>query len=313
LPSVGPVEGKRVKHFQGSPREQARARIVAPHLSLARIRASRPLALRAPAVSPEPHVLEPHQTERRETLQTVERGCSAPRGSLYSRERGIVYRLGCGRWKCAPCARHKAAVIRERFKRILWQREPALVTLTAATAHDADPTPAAIRSFARRVASFRRWVTRHYGLFQWAWVREVAERDSRCVCHEMLACRCGAGGGRLHVHMLWDAPYVPQGALSAAAVRSGLGPVLDVRRVSGRRAARYVAKYLVKSGQHPAFTRARCRRFAMHAQRAPREQSDWRYDPRSPALVAVEELGCHEIDWMAEGWCAYETKEARAG
>jgi hypothetical protein len=110
--------------------------------------------------------------------------------------------------------------------------------------------------------------------------------------------------------MLWDAPYVPQKVLSAAAVRSGLGPVLDVRRVSSRRAARYVAKYLVKSGQHPAFVRAGCRRFAMRAQRAPRAESDWRYDPRRPALVAVEELGCHEIDWDAEGWCAYEPGKA---
>jgi hypothetical protein len=299
-----------VKHFQGSPREQARGRIVAPHLTLACVRASRPLALRAPAVSFEPHVLEPDKAERRQTLQTVGRSCSAPRGSLYSRAHSIVYRLGCGRWKCAPCARRNTAIVRERFKRILWRRAPAMVTLTAATADEADPTPAAMRNFARRVASFRRWVTRHYRPFQWAWVREVAERDPRCVCHEMLACRCGAGGGRLHVHMLWDAPYVPQRALSAAAVRCGLGKVLDVRRVSGRRAARYVAKYLVKSGKHPAFVRARCRRFAMRARCAPREESDWHYDPRSPALVAVEELGCYEIDEAAEGWCAHEPRKA---
>jgi hypothetical protein len=299
-----------VKHFQGSPREQAQARIVAPHLALAHVRASRPLALRASAVSPEPHVLEPDKTESRQTLRTVERRCSAPRGSLYSRARGIVYRLGCGRWKCGPCARRNAAAVRDRFKRILWGRAPALVTLTAATADEADPTPEAMRIFARRVASLRRWVTRHYGPFQWAWVREIAERDPRCVCHTAFACRCGAGGGRLHVHMLWDAPYVPQRALSAAAVRSGLGPVLDVRRVSGRRAASYVAKYLVKSGKRPAFVRARCRRFAMRARRAPREESDWCYDPRSPALVAVEELGCYEIDEAAEGWCAYEPRKA---
>jgi hypothetical protein len=302
-----------VKHYQGPTREQARGRIVSPHLALASVRASRPLAERASAVSFEPHVLEPDKAERRQVLQNVERRCSAPRGSLYSRAHGIVYRLGCGRWKCAPCARRNAAVVRERFKRILWRRAPALVTLTAATAGDADPTPAAMRKFARRVASFRRWVNRHYGPFQWAWVREVGQRDPRCVCHEMLACRCGAGGGRLHVHMLWDAPFVPQRALSAAAVRCGLGPVLDVRRVSGRRAARYVAKYLVKSGQHPAFVRARCRRFAMRAQRAPRAESDRRYDPRSPALVAVEELGCREIDCAAEGWCAYEAKNMRSG
>jgi hypothetical protein len=305
-----------MKHFQGSPREQARGRIVAPHLMLATVRASRPLARRRPALPREPYVLEPYKPVRSEVLQVVERGCSAPRGSLYSHARRIVYRLGCGRWKCAPCARRNAAVVRERFKRIFWRRAPAMVTVTAATADDADPTPAAMRNFARRVASFRRWMTRHYGFFQWAWVREVAERDSRCVCHAALACRCGAGGGRLHVHMLWDAPYVPQRALSAAAVRSGLGPVLDVRRVSGRRAASYVAKYLVKSGQHPAFVRARCRRFAMRARLAPRDESDWRYDSRRPALVAVEELGCYEIDWDAEGWCAYEPKaprSARAG
>jgi len=304
-----------VKHFQGSPREQARGYIVAPHLMLATVRPSRPLAPRCPASSRE-YKLEPYKPTYSEVPQAVESGCSAPRGSLYSRERGIVYRLGCGRWRCVPCARRKASAVSDRFKRIRWRRAPALVTLTAAQSDDADPTPEAMRRFARRVASFRRWVVRHYGPFQWAWVREVAERVSRCVCHEMLACRCGAGGGRLHMHILWDAPYVPQRALSAAAVRSGLGPVLDVRRVSGRRAARYVAKYLVKSGQHPAFTRGRCRRFAMRARRAPREESDWRYDPRSPALVAVEELGCYEIDWMAEGWCAYEPKaphSARAG
>jgi hypothetical protein len=308
-----------VKHFQGSQREQARGRIVAPHLMLASVRAGVPLAPRRPDVSQEPVQQQlvrcrAHEANadhgKRPSAASLGRGCSAPRGSLYSRARGVVYRLGCGRWKCAPCARRKAAAVRDRFKRILWRREPALVTLTAAMADDADPTPAAMRRFARRVASFRRWVTRHHGRVQWAWVREVAERDPRCVCHEMLACRCGAGGGRLHVHMLWDAPFVPQRALSAAAVRCGLGPVLDVRRVSGRSAAGYVAKYLVKSGQHPAFTRARCRRFAIRAQRAPRAESDWRYDSRRPALVAVEELGCREIDWAAEGWCAYEPRTA---
>ena len=141
---------------------------------LATVRASRPLAQRRPALSREPYVLEPYKPARSEVLQVVKRDCSAPRGSLYSHARRIVYRLGCGRWKCAPCARRNAAVVRERFKRILWRRAPAMVTLTAATADDADPTPAAMRNFARRVASFRRWVTRHYRPFQWAWVREVA-------------------------------------------------------------------------------------------------------------------------------------------
>jgi hypothetical protein len=109
------------------------------------------------------------------------------------------------------------------------------------------------------------------------------------------------GGGRLHVHMLWDAPYVPQAALSAAAVRCHLGPVLDVRRVSGTRAARYVCKYLLKSAQHPAFIRGRVRRFAIHAARAPRAPSDWRYDSRTPAQVVLTEYG-EVIAPDAERW-----------
>jgi hypothetical protein len=139
LPSVWLVEGAPVKHFQGSLRDQAQGRIVTQHLMLAKVRASRPLAPRRPASSREPYVLEPYKRPS-EVIQTVERDCSSPRGSLYSRSRGIVYRLGCGRWKCAPCARRNAAAVRERFRRILWRREPALVTLTAATADDADPT-----------------------------------------------------------------------------------------------------------------------------------------------------------------------------
>jgi hypothetical protein len=117
----------------------------------------------------------------------------------------------------------------------------------------------------------------------------------------MLACRCGAGGGRLHLHMLWDAPYVPQAALSAAAVRCHLGPVLDVRRVSGARAARYVSKYLVKGARHLAFVRGRARRFAMRAARSPRPPSDWRYDPRSPAQIVLMEYG-EEIAPDTEHW-----------
>ena len=132
-----PSAGLPVKHFQGSPREQARGRIVAPHLMLATVRASRPLAPRPPTSSREPYLLEPYKPGRSEALQAVERVSSAPRGSLFSRERGIVYRLGCGRWRCVPCAHRKAAAISNRFGRILWQRQPALVTLTAATADDA--------------------------------------------------------------------------------------------------------------------------------------------------------------------------------
>lgn len=282
-----------MKHFVGSPRRQARARTVASHLALADYRAASPLARRDSSIDEllgprTPFSLNPSSR----SLQTVQdRRCRNPRGSLRSRERATVYRLGCGRWSCLPCSRRKAAVIRERFTRVLWRRQPAMVTLTAARAGEADATPEAMRAFARRVASFRRWVSRRCGKFQWAWVREIAPRKPLCVCHEMLACRCGAGGGRLHVHLLWDAPYVPQALLSRAAARCHLGPVMDVRRVSGKGAARYVSKYLVKGAQHPAFVLGRARRFAMRAARVPRELGDWRYDPRTPAQIVLMEYG----------------------
>ena len=295
-----------MKHFVGSPRSQARARIVSPHLALADYHAMLPLAQRARVDVQE--LLGPRtafETARvgsHQSLQDLEgKHCRNPRGSLHSREQATVYRLGCGRWGCGPCGRGKATVVRDRFARVLWARQPAMVTLTAAHVGEADPTPEAMRGFARRVASFRRWVTRHYGKFQWAWVREIAPRKPLCVCHEMLACRCGTGGGRLHVHMLWDAPYVPQAVLSAAAARCHLGSVLDVRRVSGARAARYVCKYLVKGAQHPAFLRGGVRRFAMRAAQAPQTPSDWRYDPRTPAQVVLTEYG-EVIDADAERW-----------
>ena len=281
----------------------------------------------------------------------VRGACPRPRGSLYNPARGIVYRNGCSRWSCRPCARRKSASLARRFGRIRWARQPALVTLTAHSDDDADATFEAICRFAARVRSFRRWVAKHFGEFNWAWVREISPRHPDCRCaaphpsldcdclfcqwanpelmaqaqrdlesdpivalanrlRKLRACRCGKGGNRLHLHMLWDARYVPQRVLSEAAARCGLGSVMDVRRVSAERSARYVSKYLTKS-EFSSSTSGRngeahrTRRFAVRAPEPPKEASDWQWDPRRPALVAVERLECTEIDWDAEGWCAY--------
>jgi hypothetical protein len=281
----------------------------------------------------------------------VRGACPRPRGSLYDASRGIVYRNGCSRWSCRPCARRKSASLARRFGRIRWARQPALVTLTAGFDEDADSTFEALSRFAARVRSFRRCVAKHVGEFNWAWVREISPRDPECQCdaphpspgcgclfcqwaspelvaqacrglesdpivglvnrlQKLKACRCGKGGNRLHVHMLWDARYVPQRVLSEVAARCHLGHVIDVRRVSAKRSARYVSKYLTKS-EFPSVTLERngaahrTRRFAVRAPERPKEPSGWHWDPRRPALVAVECLGCTEIDWDAEGWCAY--------
>lgn len=237
---------------------------------------------------------------------SLSHACPRPRGSLYNER--TVYQAGCGRWACEPCARRKASRLARRFRKIPWQRAPSMVTLTAANADDADPTPAAMRRFARRLRSFRRAVLRFRGPYQWAWVREIAPRSDSCICLESIACRCGAGGGRLHIHMLWDARFIPQAWLSKTAKQCGLGRIIDVRRVSDERAARYVSKYLTKMGAHPAFRRSR--RFAIRANEPAKEKSVWAWDPRRPALVAVECLGCREIDFDAEGWSAYDPASA---
>lgn len=72
--------------------------------------------------------LEPYRASGR--LPKPESRCLYPRGSLYNLKRGVVYRLGCGRWSCEPCARRKASALSRRFSKIRWLRAPALVTLT---------------------------------------------------------------------------------------------------------------------------------------------------------------------------------------
>lgn len=51
--------------------------------------------------------------------------------------------------------------------------------------------------------------------------------------------------GNPHLHLLVDR-YLPQSELSAMAERSGLGRVVDIRRVNARNAVKYVTKYLTK-------------------------------------------------------------------
>jgi hypothetical protein len=240
--------------------------------------------------------------------------CRTPRGSLRHPGKRIAYRLGCGRWSCPACARRKAKRLEHRFASIRWRRRPALVTFTAGDIDHADPTPAVMGWFNRQVGRVRRWVERRVGKFNWAAVREISPRHELCVCHELRACRCGAGGGRLHVHMLWDAPYVNQTALSAACGRCRLGYVVDIRRAKAKGAARYLAKYLAKDAAHPAF-RGR-RRFSMRAPEPKPEPSEWRFDWRPPSLIAVQDWELPVIEVEADGVCDWPrpaTAEERAG
>jgi hypothetical protein len=75
----------------------------------------------------------------------------------------------------------------------------------------------------------RERVHRH---FRFVWIRERGEKT-----------------GRLHLHILWTAGYVPQDWLSATAVKCGFGKILDVRSAlaKGFRNSTLVERYVTKT------------------------------------------------------------------
>lgn len=184
-------------------------------------------------------------------------------GTLFNRDARQALRLGCNRWTCARCGPRKASRSRDRLQRVNWQK---LITITMPPG----------RGWARRsnlsyqaahLRSFWRAMTRRYGSFRYAWVREIGKPRPDCICHptrrefegaeaEALDCICGAGGSRLHLHILIDVPkWIPKAWMQATAKRCGFG-FLDVRAIRGS-IVDYVAKYLSKGWAMPFPPRTR--------------------------------------------------------
>jgi hypothetical protein len=65
------------------------------------------------------------------------------------------------------------------------------------------------------------------GSFSYLWVREETDR------------------GQPHLHVLVSR-YLPQDRVSDAWARTGMGSIVDIRRVEPRKAGHYLAKYLAK-------------------------------------------------------------------
>ena len=90
-------------------------------------------------------------------------------------------------------------------------------------------TDMTISELRQRVHALAKWVRRNYGEFEYLGATEFGPR-----------------GGRLHVHLLAYVAYVPQGLLSHASARCGLGPVCWVKAaVDPLGAVRYVGKDVV--------------------------------------------------------------------
>lgn len=255
--------------------------------------------------------------------------CENPRGTLFNRERRIARQAGCGRWRCAACGAFKAKRVAGRFARL---GADYLVTLTLPPGRGW-PTPENYAHLQNSWRSFSRWLQRHRLVAAYGWVGEVSERNPACVClspdeartrgvdggaNELgqaymrapADCLCGAGGNRLHRHMLvrlagaanrHGRKWLPYAAMQRAARRCGLGTI-DCRPIfSGQGAARYVLKYVTKTIGADARD-SRRRRFAMNERIEELKESGWCFSWLRVALVAVEELGAVAVDWNATYW-----------
>lgn len=189
------------------------------------------------------------------TETNLQNSCAARNhGTLFNQTARRAFRLGCNRWTCQKCGPRKANRARSRLTRVNWQK---LITITLPPGHGW-PKRTNLTYQAKHLRSFWRALDRRYGAFRYAWVREVGKPADLCVCHptirddgrEALDCICGAGGNRLHLHILIDlAPWIDRRWLQAMAHRCGFGWI-DIRAIRGQ-LVDYVAKYLSKGWAMP--------------------------------------------------------------
>lgn len=175
-------------------------------------------------------------------------------GTLYNKTERKAFRLGCNRWSCGRCGPRKANRSRDRLNRIAWQK---LITITMLPGRGW-PKRTNLKYQSAHLRSFWTALKRKFGPFRYVWVREISPAAPLCICHptirgdgsEALDCICGAGGSRLHLHILIDVQkWISKEWLQLTAKRCGFG-WLDVRAVRGQ-LVEYVTKYLAKGWASP--------------------------------------------------------------
>lgn len=193
--------------------------------------------------------------------------------SLVNSSRGLAIAAPCGKWGCRSCGRYKASKV---ARRAIGLRPDYLLTFSAPPGFGW-ATPHNLAAFQRAWRVFYRWSKRHRLVDAYLWVREVSD-DKGCVCLKpgeaenrglaeprLRDCACGAGGNRLHRHMVirsagprnrYGRPWLPYQRIWAAWERAwnavgwqGEGRIQwdakPISRAAG--AVAYVTKYLTKS------------------------------------------------------------------
>ena len=143
-------------------------------------------------------------------------------------ETGETAPYRCKSWDCVCCGHHMKMNLLESIDRVVEERPELsrLLTLTVDPARFRDRKQAH-REIGRAWNRLRNYVRSAYGDFSFVWVREET------------------GDGWPHLHVLVSR-FLPQSSISAAWERTGMGSVVDLRRVEARQAGHYVAKYLAK-------------------------------------------------------------------
>jgi hypothetical protein len=167
--------------------------------------------------------------------------CPDPYGYLVNVGRNKWFPACCGRRLCPQANANRARRLRQRLQTVAWK---AMVTVTLEGA--GDPSLENQKRLTKGLRGLMQWVRRHSR----GGTAAAAARHSYVWIKE-----CGESTGRLHAHLLWTMPFLPQSELSKAAARCGLGAVLDVRStysLNGRGGFRsgpvgYITKYLTKA------------------------------------------------------------------
>lgn len=143
-------------------------------------------------------------------------------------ETGETAPYRCQQWECACCGHRMKMNLLESIDRAVEERPELsrLLTLTTDPARVPDRREAH-REIGEAWNRLRSYIQASYGDFSYIWVRE--ETDA----------------GYPHLHVLVSR-FLPQSEVAAAWSRTGMGEVVDIRRVEARKAGHYVAKYLAK-------------------------------------------------------------------
>lgn len=144
-----------------------------------------------------------------------------------------VSALRCRRWNCPYCApRLRRKMVARALAGFRSGEKVRMLTLTSPAHEDPERSYDELRA-------------------RWKRLRELIRRRFPGIRLEYFVVTERQRRGHAHLHVLFRGGYLPQRWVSAAAARSGFGPIVHLEEV-GKAAGRYVSKYLGKEmGQAP--------------------------------------------------------------